>query len=886
KSATGAVFAASRSWKFSTPPPQVKQFHPTSGPHGRNPLLFVEFDQRIDRAAVLETIRLRSNAGQHSIRMATDEEIASDQYVSRLAAGAEKGRWLAFRVVDTTNSQTPLPTQANVNVTIGPGTPSLEGPRRTTSPQSFDFFTYGPFRVTHSRCGWSEQCSPFDQWQIQFTNPIDAEAFEQSFVRVEPEISSMKVAVYGNSMVITGIKRGRTTYRVRLDPRIRDQFGQTLGETAPLTFNVKSAPPALAATGGQFIVLDPVAQPRFSVFSINHDTLKLRLYSVGPQDWDQFVEYMQERDDRPRQPPGRLVVSKNITVENKPDEMVETRIDLAPALNANLGQVVIIVEPSVQPRNRWERRAIKAWVQVTGIGLDAFVDSYDLVGWATSLKDGRPLDGVEMSVGVAQPGSYKREVTGSTRGDGIARIALANRSASGPNLLVARKGNDLAILPEHTYWWNPGGGWYRKSPVDSARWYVFDDRKMYRPGEEVHIKGWIRRIGAGKEGDVEPLAGAATSVAYALKDSRGNEILKGNAPINAMGGFNTVVKLPPTLNLGYTNLEFNAHGGNANVTGLSYQHTIQVQEFRRPEFEVTAQTTEGPHFLGGSATSSVSAAYYAGGGLPNAEVTWHVTSTPGYFTPPNRSDFTFGKWVPWWIGPSGDNESRTETFTGRTDAIGKHHLKIDFVSIDPPRPTNVTAQASVMDVNRQAWTATTSMLVHPADLYVGIRSPRTFVQKGEPLVVQSIVTDLDGKAITGREVRIRAVLMDWVFERGQWQQKEANPQECVVKSGADAVECRFETKEGGVYRVTASIYDDRERRNESELTLWVAGGKVIPRRNVEKEDATLVPDRKDYQPGDTAEILVQTPFFPAEGVLTLRRSGILATERFRMDGPS
>ena len=95
--------------------------------------------------------------------------------------------------------------------------------------------------------------------------------------------------------------------------------------------------------------------------------------------------------------------------------------------------------------------------------------------------------------------------------------------------------------------------------------------------------------------------------------------------------------------------------------------------------------------------------------------------------------------------------------------------------------------------------------------------------------------------------RVRAVLMDWVFERGQWQQKEANPQECVVKSGADAVECRFETKEGGVYRVTATIYDDRERRNQSELTLWVAGGKVVPRRNVEQEEINLIPDRKDYQ---------------------------------------
>ncbi len=65
------------------------------------------------------------------------------------------------------------------------------------------------------------------------------------------------------------------------------------------------------------------------------------------------------------------------------------------------------------------------------------------------------------------------------------------------------------------------------------------------------------------------------------------------------------------------------------------------------------------------------------------------------------------------------------------------------------------------DVNRQAWTSTTTLLVHPADLYVGLRSERLFVQQGEPLVVSSIVSDLDGKLAAGREVRMRAAPLEW-----------------------------------------------------------------------------------------------------------------------------
>jgi hypothetical protein len=99
-------------------------------------------------------------------------------------------------------------------------------------------------------------------------------------------------------------------------------------------------------------------------------------------------------------------------------------------------------------------------------------------------------------------------------------------------------------------------------------------------------------------------------------------------------------------------------------------------------------------------------------------------------------------------------EPRVETFAGRTDPAGRHRLRIDFLAVDPPRATTVTAEATVMDVNRQAWTATANLLVHPADLYVGLKSDRLFVQRGEPLRVQAIVTDLDGKAVAGRPLAL------------------------------------------------------------------------------------------------------------------------------------
>ena len=239
-----------------------------------------------------------------------------------------------------------------------------------------------------------------------------------------------------------------------------------------------------------------------------------------------------------------------------------------------------------------------------------------------------------------------------------------------------------------------------------------------------------------------------------------------------------------------------------------------------------------------------------------------------------------------WVAAADGTAATSQTFKGVTDASRKHLLKIDFESVKPPRPYNITASARVQDVNRQTWSSSTSLLVHPSSLYVGIKTPRTFVQKGEKIEIESIVTDIDGKMVAGRDVEIKAVLKDWQFDKGTWQEVTVDEQSCTVKSAETSQKCAFVAKQGGRYTITATVMDDRERFNESEFTIWVPGGKTPPKRNVEQEEVQIIPSKKDYAPGDVAELLVISPFTPAEGVLTLRREGIVKTERFTMKDSS
>ena len=780
-----------------------------------------------------------------------------------------------------------LPANSEIKVTIGPGVPSAEGSSTSQSVSSVTFTTFGALKVDKYSCDYKSRCTPDDTIILSFNNYLDTEDFDVSKITTEPKVENLSAAVYGDKIHIDGPFKPNTRLQLKLDRSLKDIYGQTLERDVTLSFNVSLSEPQLSPTGMDFAVLDPFGPTRYSVYSQNFGRLRLRLYQVTAEDWPKWIAYRAAIDDGASRnrltPPGRLVSSRYIQVHSKPDEWFETSIDLKDAFKDGLGHAIVIVEPSqaMSPRSNAEPEVIETWLQRTNIGLDAFIDDYSLVGWATSLKDGRPLERVQMTL-------LPYQVAGVTNATGFARLGLKPKLANEPlSFLVARQGNDVAILPEKPEYYDASGYWYRSDPSNKLAWYVFDDRGLYKPGENVNVKGWLRQIGGGIQGDVNLVSGMVKRVNYVVTDAQHVKLANGTADVNLYGGFDFQLQLPTSTNLGDATIQLTPVESVDGFHQSTFHRTFRVAEFRRPEFEVnTKNNSEGPLLVGHHADLNVTAKYYSGGGLPNAEIAWRVTSKPASFTPPNRGDFTFGEWTPWWTSESSDGASTSQTLTGRTNSLGVHNLRIDFDGVKPAKPYSVNAEAVVTDVNRQRWASNTTMLVHPASVYVGVKSDQTFVDQGTPLVVQAIVTDLDGVAVPGREIHMRAVIRDWKQVKGEWQEVETEVSECLTRSGLEVTRCTFETKRGGSYRVIATVRDEQERINESKLSLWVAGRDSAPDRGIGADEVELIPSRENYRPGDVAEILVRAPFWPAEGVMVLARSGIVKTEHFRVDSPS
>jgi uncharacterized protein YfaS (alpha-2-macroglobulin family) len=895
-SASGSTLADDVSWTFTTPAPTVLDVAGVGDSMSTSPIWVATFDQRVDAEAVLSAVTVTAADDEVPIRLATDDEIADDD-VARNAMGAA----LDARAVAFTPAQE-LPVDADVEIAIGPDIPSAEGPLTRPDVETYSGRTFGSLRINDTRCGYDERCVPGSSFLIEFSNQLDPVEFDADLVEVDPAIPGLHIDVYGSVVELRGVTRGQTSYEVRLDGGLTDVFGQRLGDDATATFDVGSADPALRGLSSDFITTDPAAEsPSVSVLTINHDAIRVRAWAVTPPMIAEYRAYVDEmwRDATAEPPDWSVAVDTEIAIDAPRDTWTETDIDLTDAFNASNGQLVVRVDPVIEIDDSdeayWENRPTIAWVQNTTLGIDAILDADTLVIATNDLATGEPIGRVPVElIGDGR--------VATTDEDGLAEIELDDDGILG---LYGDTGDRTAFLPA-----DDGDGWRVRTETPESRWYVFDDRGIYRPGETAHITGWARRFDW-TEGARLALYDDGTTMSWQAYDAQGADLGSGTGELSALGRFTIDLELPEGTNLGEAYVEIRLD--EFRDDGIT-SHTIAVQEFRRPEFEVTARAeTPAPYFAAEPATVAVDAEYFAGGPLPDAEVSWLVSTTETNFTPPGRDGYTFGVFQPWWWYGGGDvgfaeagdvaecfdcgpgfGATTYEEFSGRTDESGSHYLQIAFDGDDVDLPSTVSAEATVFDVNRQAWASRTDLLVHPAQQYVGLRSDRNFVRAGTPIRIDAVVTDIDGELVEGRPVDVTAGRLEWGLVDGEWTEQLVDEETCSFTSTADlddeTMRCEFDTGSdgpvGGSYRITAIVTDEAGDTNRTELTQWVAGGSGRPSRDVEQEQVTIVPDRDEYAPGDTAELLVQAPFAPAYGIVTTSHHGIETTEAFEAEDGS
>jgi hypothetical protein len=852
-------------YHFTTPPPRLEDVDRLLA---RGVPILLEFDQRIAPEAVLT--KLRMTAGQRKIPLElVSEPAASHLELRERIARAEPGCWLLVRPT------APLPPDGVVELELAAALPSAEGPLRTTTSQSVSARMRKPLTVDAGDC-------LFYQCELRFSDSLD-EATLTDAIRIEPEVPRMQLDPFDRRRLwIYGEWKARTKYKVTIAGTVADRHGQQLGK--PVSVSVQTGAPYPSLPHGGFSTLDPAAGGLYQLRSTGYRNLAVRVHAVTPADWDAYIALGRREDSLAADPlPGRQLRAQTLEIAD-PDQETTTPIDLGDALRGGVGHALV----SIEGKDAEGRlRSSHLWIQATRIGLDTFVDATRMIVFASDLASGKPLRGVQLQL---IPGGAQTR----TDADGLASLPLA---ATRDLLLQAMLGDDIAMLvakpaptrreiDEHgrrrLHFEEPG--WHARPRADELLWYVFDDRRVYRPGETARVKGWLRREVAGPRGGVALPGAAARQLRWALIDRTEKVVASGTRAVGPQGGFDLTIQIPRGAELGTAELHLEVSRGADKLEGRKYTHELEIQEFRRPEFAVSARADGGPIIQGESAMLTVAAEHFAGGSLVGAEAKWSVYAYATSHEPPGHTTYSFGEASPWWYGrPSWLRARRTaaddqQSYTGFTDGSGEHHVRVDLKHA-PPVPMRITADATIIDMNRQESTASTAVLVHPASVYVGLRSERSFAYQGEAQRVEAIAVDPDGKVVPGREIVMTAVHLGWpsIFA-DEAHETPGETQRCVTTSAATAVDCAFAARQVGFYQFTATVVDERRREHRSRLLLWVAGKQ----RAAPTDELTLIADKEEYAPGDTAKILVMAPF-AGDGVLTVRRDGVASARRITLD---
>lgn len=898
-SASGSVLKQAFNASFSTPPVAISNVYPNGERVALQPLLLLNFNQRINPKTLLHSLQLQVAGKNVELQLVSESEIQADKTLQEQVKNLPQDQWLVVKPARSLAKDTAF------KLVLNKGAKSAEGSRVSSQAQTFEFKTYGDLAITSASCNWDNNCQPATPFSFELSHPLANDLNLKDWISIEPALAQFEIDNYGTYLTIRADTQPRTTYKVTFKQGLLDTYGQKLAKDLVTTFKVVDYLPQLGMNEERLITLDPSVPPQFTFISRNFRNVKWRVQQVAPQDWAAY-EKLRNETDLSAEPlptlPGKTVTEQVIALTDKINETVIKTIDLAPWLTAGkTGQLTVLLEegeplvklpsPENSESNPVQKLRLMTWLQATQISLDTRSDDQQLLAWVAQLANGQPLS-------QAQVRYVRNQQTTSATSD-TQGLALLTKPTITPSTdteeatsswIEAQVGDDIAFLPLTNEQYIPYLRGIRppNPTITNANWlwHVFDDRQLYQPNEQVHIKAWLREL----DSKSQLALPKAQTVSYQVFDAQDKSLAKGETKTTALGGLDFAFTLPEVVALGPARVELKLT--DTPNTGVSFQHNFQIQEFRTPEFEVKVTKVSEDTVIGNTTLAAhAEAKYYTGGGLASSEIRWDGKITSSSYTPPNQSDWSFGVTQPFWGRYDYEaGASSYQNISGKTDTNGLHTLQIDLQA-NSVLPLTVEASASISDKNNQTYSASTSWLVHPAAQYVGLKTERYFVEQDQPLAVDLITTDIEGSAQAQQPIVVEAARLEWSNTESKLESKDI--QTCTVQSDAKGLaQCSFKTPVGGQYEITATTQDKEGRRNLSRITRWVTGGKMsneLPPNTSERvavQTLQLIPDKSTYAPSDTAQISIQAPFANAHGVATIEREGLVEHYPLAIQGTS
>lgn len=518
--------------------------------------------------------------------------------------------------------------------------------------------------------------------------------------------------------------------------------------------------------------------------------------------------------------------------------------------------------------------------------------------WATNPQTGEPVGNITVDIYMNLGDGVQKVNSGTTNEDGILQVTTPISETSWTSVVAVVNDEEHFGIGD-TSWSNGIEGWafgiYTDYEPRTYNVYTYTDRPVYRPGQPVYFKAIVRR-----QDDARYFVPELDTVPVKIQNDRGEIVFEEDMPLTPYGTVSGEFMLSPDAGLGYYNLsielpkryEYSYEGGSVG---------FNVAEYRLPEFKVGVTPVQPEVARDETIEIDVSAEYYFGGMVSNANVNYSVISSPYSF------NYTGDTWYDFYDysydgGPADyyDDGYGEQVASGTVQADLKGVGRVEVVGdLGDAKGSRVfSIEATVTDESNQSVSGRTDVIVHQSKVYVGARPRRYVATMLNETSFDFIAVDWDSQPVAGQEIEVQIVERRWSSVQEvdpnsgrtnwNWEVEEIPVTEGTVTTDADGLASfTFTPEKGGVYKAIATTRDEDGNTARTATTLWVSSREYVSWRQQNSNRVDLIADKKDYNIGDTAEILITSPFQgTAEAIITVERGDVLKVERVTLDSNS
>jgi uncharacterized protein YfaS (alpha-2-macroglobulin family) len=913
-SVTGNTLDQPYRWSFSTPRVRLLRTDWYRKPNG-SVVIALRFNQPVDAKTMAAEIHLQTQG--HNIEVPPVPAAGAAKRDKAKAAAASDGDPILAFVATEWDKERFVPGNDLIVLETKPGIPPDTWIHIESRKDAYTVELEPTFFVNSLDC--VGQCDPEQRNGINFRTGSGVKfADAQKAVSVSDITDPAKpVAVkpkksdaeydypsWGYSLDDLGypIQPGHT-YSVRVAGTLKSFDGQTLGYdwTATAEYWHRSA---FVSFGSGHGVWESGGGPILPFHSRNFRSVKQWLAPLKLEDLMPTMLKMRETGFNVT-PPGDGEVRKLTTPR---DRITYLGLDLKPVIGAdNMGLAWAAVQPgeAIAKSKVYDPNPVSTLVQTTNLGLSVKDSPRNTVVMVTRLDDGRPVEGAKVSI---RDIANKVVWTGTTDASGIAVAPNTDLRRSKEKkevddeewedswgalnsihfVVIAEKDGDVAYIGSD---WNEGilpwdfGTRYDLAEAEpQLRGTVFADRGVYKLGEEVHFK----LVARADTPDGMKLLDPGSKVQVVLHDSHSRELDSRTLDINAWSSTEWTFRIPTDGPLG----NYSVQVRSKEHRGTIYE-SILVAAYRRPDFRVDTTLDANSTLAGTKLNGVINGRYLFGAPMSGQAVSWtyskhELLDVPAKISerwPEDRYSFLGRDWDEEG-GPSTAIISQQE---GVLDSNGKLALKLDTDQAAGV-PFDYLLEGVVTDVTRQQIAGRASMRVDPAPWYIGVKRPPYFADAGKNIDTEIVAAGLDGLAVAGVEVTVELKRIQWASVRQaegdgfyDWEseRKEIAAGEWTVTTKADPVPLSIPITEGGEYLLIASA-ESEGRSTTTRIWFYAVGEGYTAWERYDHNRIELVPEKKAYKPGDTARIMIQSPWETATALLTTEREGVRTWKPFTL----